>query len=174
MVCGEKRNYLTALIVPNFEQLKAWAKDQGIVYYETPDLADHPQLHMLIEERIRERCKDLARFEQIKKFKILNKEFSQEGGELTPTLKVRRTVIYERYAKDIDSMYETSEVAALPEVSPESPTYQSTIDAARRLRMEDTLTGMYLRSVGCTVPTVFMIRDGATSARSPTVAWAGW
>ncbi|MFN4110888.1 MAG: long-chain fatty acid--CoA ligase, partial [Ignavibacteria bacterium] len=70
------------------------------------DLAHHPEIYKLIEKDIQTLQKNLANYERIRKFVILDKPFTIEGGELTPTLKVRRKVIEERYANLIKEMYD--------------------------------------------------------------------
>ncbi len=105
VVVGDKRKYLSALIVPNFEALKAWANDQKISFSSNEELVQKDEVKSLFEERIETLSENLASYEKIKKFTLLSHPFSEEGGELTPTLKVRRKIIEEKYKKTIDSMY---------------------------------------------------------------------
>ncbi len=105
MLVGDRRMFLTALIVPDFDALKEFADSHNIAYSNTTDLAGHPQINRLLEENIHEIQKDLANYERVRKFTILDKQFSIEDGELTPTLKVRRKVVEERYAHLIERMY---------------------------------------------------------------------
>ena len=106
MVIGDKRNYLTALIVPSFPALKKYADDNGISYSEEADLLTNDKIYQAVNKDVQNLTKDLARFEQIKKFTLLPKEFTIEDGELTPTLKVKRKVVAEKYADVIEKMYE--------------------------------------------------------------------
>lgn len=104
-VIGDNRKYLSALIVPSFAALEAWAKEKNIAFSSRQDLISHPEVQKLFEREIAEQMKDYARVEQIRKFTLLEKEWSQATGELTPTMKVKRKVINQKYAKEIESMY---------------------------------------------------------------------
>ncbi len=104
-VIGDSRKYLSALIVPAFETLENWAKDQGIQFKDRKDLISNEKVIRLFETEIEDKTKDFARVEQIKKFKLLDAEWSQETGELTPTMKLKRRVINQKYAEEIESMY---------------------------------------------------------------------
>lgn len=103
---GDKRPYLTALIVPNFDALKGLALRQGIPYVAAEELVKHPRVHEFLAKRIEERQKDLANYEKIKKFTLLDRNLTIEEGEITPTLKVKRRVIAEKYKNILDKMYE--------------------------------------------------------------------
>ena len=105
MVIGDKRNFLTALIVPNFEALKKYADENGISYSDVKELLTNEKIYQTVDADVQNLTKDLARFEQIKKFTLMPKEFTIEDGELTPTLKVKRKVVAEKYADIIDKMY---------------------------------------------------------------------
>jgi len=105
MVIGDKRNYLTALIVPKFEALKKYAEANGISYSDVKELLTNEKVYAAVEADIQNLTKDLARFEQIKKFTLMPKEFTIADDELTPTLKVKRKVVSEKYADIIDKMY---------------------------------------------------------------------
>jgi len=104
-VIGDNRKYLSALIVPSFATLENWAKERNIAFSSRQDLISHPEIQKLFEREIAEQMKDYARVEQIRKFTLLDKEWSQATGELTPTMKVKRKVINQKYAKEIESMY---------------------------------------------------------------------
>jgi long-chain acyl-CoA synthetase len=106
MLIGDRRMFLTALIVPDFDALKEYADARGIPYTNTSDLASHPEINSLIETDIGNIQKDLANYERVRKFTLLEKQFSIEDGELTPTQKVRRKVVEEKYQNLIDGMYE--------------------------------------------------------------------
>ena len=105
MVIGDKRNFLTALIVPSFPALKKFADDNGISYSDVKELLTNEKVYQAVDADVQKLTKDLARFEQLKKFTLLDKEFSIAEGELTPTLKVKRKVVAEKYADIIDQMY---------------------------------------------------------------------
>ncbi|MEW5765722.1 MAG: AMP-dependent synthetase/ligase [Acidobacteriota bacterium] len=104
-VIGERRKYITALIVPNFPALEEWARDRGVEFSDRDSLLCHPEVKAVYERRIRRRSHDLAPYEQIKRFALLPKEFSQEAGELTPTMKVKRKEVAEKYADLIETLY---------------------------------------------------------------------
>jgi len=109
-VIGNERNFVTAIIAPSLERLKAFAKKNNIAYERIEDLLENEQVYRFYEGRIAEGQKDMAKFEQIKKFKLIKKGFSIESGELTSTLKLRRAVIQHNYKALIDSMYDNSSI----------------------------------------------------------------
>lgn len=104
-VYGDRKPYLTALIVPNLERLLEFAKEKHIHYYELSDLVIHEPVQRLFEQRLAEINSRLAPYETIKKFVLLVHDFSIEGGELTPTLKLKRKIIYEKYKHKIEDLY---------------------------------------------------------------------
>ena len=104
-IIGDGRKYVSALIVPDFEELKAYADKKRIVHRSIEELVNNPDIHKMMEERINDYQKDLASYEQIKRFVLLPKPFTMETGELTNTLKIRRAVISKRYRPLIDAMY---------------------------------------------------------------------
>lgn len=105
-VVGDGRKFISALIVPSFENLEEWATKENITYNNKTELINHPAVKKLYENIINEKQKNLGQVEQIKKFTILEEEFSQETGEITPTMKVKRKVVQEKYKDLIDKMYE--------------------------------------------------------------------
>ena len=105
MVVGSERKNLAALIVPNFEALKAWASENGINATDLPAMLQTREAQQHIQSEIRSRLTDFADFEQVRRFTLLEKEFSQEDDEMTPTLKLKRNVIIEKYGDAIDGMY---------------------------------------------------------------------
>ena len=102
---GDGRKYLTALIIPDFESLKRYAKGTDITYSSDGELALHPEIKALIAKEVEEVNKTLPRYEQVKYFTILNRAFDVASGELTPTLKIKRRVINEKYRDLIEKMY---------------------------------------------------------------------
>ncbi len=102
MVYGDKKNYLTAIITLNTEEIIKFAKNNQI---EETQIYSHPSIEKLISDLISETNKALASFETIKKFRILRNDFSIETGELTPSLKVKRKYCSEKYKDVIQSMY---------------------------------------------------------------------
>ncbi len=105
---GDKRNFVSALVVPAFESLEIWAKKKKIQYSTTDELIDHPKVREFYKKRIELQSKLLAQYETIKQFKLLPKPFTMEAGEITPTLKLKRKQINEKFKALIDSMYHKS------------------------------------------------------------------
>lgn len=104
-VIADTRKFVSALIVPSFESLEEYAKELNIKYHDRMELLKHSHIVEMLEQRVAELQKDLAKFEQVKKFTLLPKAFSMDKGELTPTQKLRRKVIHERYEEEIEDMY---------------------------------------------------------------------
>ena len=105
MVIGSERKNLAALIVPNFDALKAWASENSIETDNLSAMLQAREVQQHIQREIRSRLTDFADFEQVRRFVLLEKEFSQEADEMTPTLKLKRNVIIERYSDEIEGMY---------------------------------------------------------------------
>ena len=105
MLVGNERKNIAALIVPNFDALKSWASENGVDTSDLPELLKTREVQQLIQSEIRERLTDFADFEQVRRFVLLEKEFSQEEDEMTPTLKLKRNVIIEKYSDVIEGMY---------------------------------------------------------------------
>ena len=102
---GDGEKYLTCLIVPDFAELSRYARKAGISSNDPGELVSHEAIKKLMDEQLQQVNKQLARYEQIKYYKILPKPFSVESGELTPTLKLKRRIIKERFQGEIRSMY---------------------------------------------------------------------
>lgn len=107
-VIGDGRNYLVALVVPCLPALREWSKTKNILAKTDADLCKNDEVVAEVMRRIESRQEDLARYEQIKNICLLPEEFSQEKGELTPTLKLKRKVIREKYQPQIEALYQTS------------------------------------------------------------------
>ena len=106
VLIGSARKFPSALIVPVWEQLEAYCRLKGIPESSHAELCHNPRIIDLFERQIESLTPDLARYEKIKKIALLEDEFTIEGGELTPTMKVKRRVIDEKYKSLIDRMYE--------------------------------------------------------------------
>ncbi|MDE6109889.1 MAG: long-chain fatty acid--CoA ligase, partial [Muribaculaceae bacterium] len=104
-VIGDRRKYVSAIIVPAFEALKEYARNHRIKFRSLDELVQNEEIRKFIAERIERLQKGLAGFEKIKKFTLLPREFSIETGELTNTLKLRRAIINALYADQIEAMY---------------------------------------------------------------------
>lgn len=105
VLIGDRRMFLTALIVPDFDALKEFADSHNIPYSDHSDLAKRREIDELIDVDIARIQKDLANYERVRKFTLLDKPFTVEDGELTPTQKVRRKIVEQRYSHVIESMY---------------------------------------------------------------------
>jgi long-chain acyl-CoA synthetase len=106
MVVGEGKNFVSALIVPAFEALKEWAKQNQLNIGTTnEEITQNEHVIKKFKEIVEEYNPDFSKIEQIKKFKLLSKEWTDSTGELTPTMKVKRKIIGERYKKEIDEIY---------------------------------------------------------------------
>ena len=104
-IIGDQRKYLVALIVPNFPELAKWAKANGITETDPGKLIANQNVVKKFNETVDELNKPLGRVEQIKRFALIDRAFSQETGELTPTLKVKRKVVLANYKDIIEDMY---------------------------------------------------------------------
>lgn len=104
-VIGDSRKYVSALIVPAYAALKAWADEHKIAYSTTEELLANAQVNEMMEKRLEMLQKGLAPYEKIKRFKLMPHEFTMDSGELTNTLKLKRRVINENYADIIESLY---------------------------------------------------------------------
>ncbi|HTM55264.1 MAG TPA: AMP-binding protein, partial [Pirellulales bacterium] len=105
MVIGDGKNFLTALIVPDPDGLKAEIARQKIALKSPAEVLTHPQVLKLYADRIKNRLKDVSHAEQVQKFKLLPRGFTIETDELTPTLKIRRNVVMANFAAEIADMY---------------------------------------------------------------------
>ena len=102
---GDKRKFIAALIVPNFANVEVAAKKQGRAFASRAELTADPWVHDLIAAEVNRLCSHLAQYETIKRFALLDHDFSFDGGQLTYTLKLKRRVIAERYADVIEKLY---------------------------------------------------------------------
>lgn len=112
VIVADKRKFVSALIVPNYALLEEYAQQKGIKFANREELCANPAVMKFYTERIETLQQDLAHYEQIKHFILLPHPFTMENGELTNTLKVRRRVVYEHYAEQIDNIYAEAEAAA--------------------------------------------------------------
>jgi long-chain acyl-CoA synthetase len=105
VLIGDGRMFLTALIVPNFDRLREHVRDKNLPDANPRDLTKQPEIRALIENEIALLQKNLANYERVRNFTILDRPLTPEGGELTPTLKVRRKVVEGLFKDDIERMY---------------------------------------------------------------------
>lgn len=106
MVIGENKNFVSALIVPSFGMLNQWCKTQNISFEDRSKLITDPNVIKLFEEEVERINNSLGKFEQVKKIILLPNEWTVEAGELTPTMKIRRTVTQEKYAALVSEIYQ--------------------------------------------------------------------
>jgi long-chain acyl-CoA synthetase len=105
VVLGDRRNYVTALIIPEFTALERRLKDLGRPFAERDELVKRADVVALYQEIVDSLNRELSQFERIKKIAILPQEFSIDSGELTPTLKVKRKVVEQKWATTIEALY---------------------------------------------------------------------
>jgi len=107
MLYGDKKNFITALIVPDFDWLERYAGHKGIAFTDRTDLVKNPAILDLMERRIAsaQNEADLANYERVKKFILLDHEFSAADGEVTPTMKMKRKQITTHYKRELDALY---------------------------------------------------------------------
>ena len=105
VLIGDKRTFLSALIVPDFDNLKEFAKSTGVQYVDIPDLLKKKEVIQLYEKEIVQIQKTLANYEKVRKFALMERAFTIEDGEMTPSLKIKRKVVEKKYADEIERMY---------------------------------------------------------------------
>ncbi|HKS29961.1 MAG TPA: long-chain fatty acid--CoA ligase [Pyrinomonadaceae bacterium] len=106
VLVGNERKFPAALIVPDWEQLQSYAELKGLDARTPSELVKHPRIVNLFERQVNAHTEDLAQFEKVKRIALLEQELTIEGGELTPTMKVKRRVVDEKYKDLIDRLYE--------------------------------------------------------------------
>jgi long-chain acyl-CoA synthetase len=104
-IIGDRRKYLCALIVPVFDEVKKWSVRKGMVIGNNDELIKNEEVIKLIAVDIEKYTQHYSRVEQIKQFRLLNAEWTQDTGELTPSQKIKRRVIEKKYADEIEGMY---------------------------------------------------------------------
>ena len=104
VLLGDKQNVCTALIIPLFDRCIAWGKEQSLTISSADEVIQSPEIKKMIKGEIDRLSGGLADFEKIRKFTLLNTTFTIDGGELTPTLKIKRRVIYQKFASEIATL----------------------------------------------------------------------
>jgi long-chain acyl-CoA synthetase len=112
ILVGDKRKYVSVVMLPNFPAVEEWARRNQVSFSSREDLVRNPKVRALFEVVIASLNEDLARFETIKKLLLVTEDFSIAGGTMTPSLKVRRRMVEERYRAQIDALYAEQEMAA--------------------------------------------------------------
>ena len=105
VLIGDRKPYVTCLVVPDFAALEAEAKARGWTVAGRRELLDHPDVRALYQAEVDRMNADLAPFEQVKRFAILPRDFTMEHGEITPTMKLRRRAVIEHFSDEIDALY---------------------------------------------------------------------
>ncbi len=105
MVHGDRRPYPVALITLNPDELAKFAREQGVLTTDAAALVRHPKIVERVSRTVEEKNTNLQSYAKIKKFAILPVDFTPEGGELTPTLKVKRKVVSDKYKKELEGLY---------------------------------------------------------------------
>ncbi|MCF8301625.1 MAG: long-chain fatty acid--CoA ligase [Bacteroidales bacterium] len=112
MIIGENRNFAAALIIPDFEHLRSWFEVKGYTYESDEETIRDPRVIKRIAREIKQINASLDKTEQVKRFELLADNWSVAGGEFSPTLKVRRRVIHERYKHLIEEIYNAPKVSS--------------------------------------------------------------
>ena len=105
VLIGDRRMFLSALIVPDYEALKEYADAHNIPYSNESELTGNEKIYKLIEDDMAKLQKKLANYERVRKFALLDRPFTIETGEITPSLKIKRKVVEEKYGDVIEKMY---------------------------------------------------------------------
>ena len=107
ILIGDKRSTVSAILSPDFKVIRDWAKknSQDVAPLDNGALARHPDVERLLKGEIERLLPDLADFEKIRKFTVVGEEFTIDNGALTPTLKVKKRVLLDRYKDEIEEMY---------------------------------------------------------------------
>jgi long-chain acyl-CoA synthetase len=111
MVVGDKRKFCSAIIVPAFDMIEQWAKENNIIYQNYHELVDNPETRKLILSEVNNVNQNLASYETIKDVLITDAPFSIATGELTPSLKIKRKVVLEKFKDELDRIYQKTEVS---------------------------------------------------------------
>ena len=106
VLIGDRRMFLSALIVPDYEAVKEYADAHNIPYADEKDLAQNDEIYKLLEKDMVQFQKKLANYERVRKFVLLDNPFTIDSGEITPSLKIKRKVVEEKYSELINRMYE--------------------------------------------------------------------
>jgi long-chain acyl-CoA synthetase len=113
-ILGDKRKFASVLVSPNFAALEEWARENEIAFASRAELVANPKVQALYEGIVEAINQNLARFEKLKRVMLVPDEFTVDNGALTPTMKLKRRVIEERYKKQIDDLYAQAEATPVP------------------------------------------------------------
>ena len=121
MLIGDRLPFIACLFFPNFDELERLAKGKGVSVSSRAELIAHPETQRYFQELVDEANQALARYEQIKNFAVLEGDLSLETGELTPTLKIRRKIVHERFEPVIEELYRGHETPGMTMEEPVAP-----------------------------------------------------
>lgn len=110
VIIGDRRKFLSALIVPNFERLETEATKMGLTWESNEELLEKPEVRKIFEDEIERFNASIDRQERVRKFVLVPEDFTIEAGEITPSMKVKRRVVEEKYRNLIDEMYKDEEL----------------------------------------------------------------
>jgi long-chain acyl-CoA synthetase len=113
-IVGDKRKFACVILSPNFALLEDWARSENVIFSSRAELTAHPKVQALYQEIVEGVNQNLARFEKLKRVLLVPDEFTPDNGALTPTMKLRRRVIEERYRDQIDELYAEAEAVNPP------------------------------------------------------------
>jgi long-chain acyl-CoA synthetase len=113
-ILGDRRKFASVIISPNFALLEDWARTNDVRFADRSELVANPKVQSLFENIIEGVNQNLARFEKLKRVILVSDEFTADNGALTPTMKLRRRVIEDRYRQQIDELYAQAEAATVP------------------------------------------------------------
>ena len=106
-VIGDDRNFISALIVPNKENLMAWAEEQGLASLDYKSLCDHDQTYEHFDAIVKNTMTNFSRYESVRKFTLIADEWTVDNGELTPKMSIKRKVVAEKHKEEINAMYDS-------------------------------------------------------------------
>ena len=109
VLVGDRRKFPAALVVPNWAELRAYAEFKGIAARTNEEMCRDPRINDLLRRQVETQCAELSRYERVKRVALLPCELTVAGGELTPTLKVKRRVVDEKYRDVIERIYAEAE-----------------------------------------------------------------
>jgi len=109
VVIGDRRRFVSALVVPNFEKVEEWARQNNLVFASRQEMVKHPEVIRFLQAEVDRLCANLASYEKVKKIALLDRDFEIGEGEMTPTLKVRRSIIEKKYQPIIEALYREAE-----------------------------------------------------------------
>ncbi len=109
VVLGDRRRFVSALIVPNFEKLEEWANQNNLIFASRQEMVKNAEVIKFLQSEVDRLTTNLASYEKVKRIALLDRDFEIAEGEITPTLKVRRSIIEKKYQPIIEALYREAE-----------------------------------------------------------------